>query len=245
MIKEWYKDWFSSKDYLDVYRHRNSEDTQRLVNLILSKVDLKLNAKVLDAACGAGRHAIKFAEKGFNVTAFDLSKTLLQIGIDESRNRNVSIDFQNSDIRTFTSNFKFDLILSLFTSFGYFETDEENFIFPKNAYYMLNENGYYILDFLNKKFVEQNLVKESERKINEKEIVENRFIKNDRVVKRISIREDNENNEYIESVKLYSYDQLEEKFMSVGYNVVNVFGDYFGNPFNNESSERCIIFFQK
>ncbi len=124
-----------------------------LVNLILSKVDLKLNAKVLDAACGAGRHAIKFAEKGFNVTAFDLSKTLLQIGIDEARNRNISIDFQNSDIRTFTSNFKFDLILSLFTSFGYFETDEENFIFPKNAYNMLNENGHYILDYLNKNFV--------------------------------------------------------------------------------------------
>jgi cyclopropane fatty-acyl-phospholipid synthase-like methyltransferase len=245
MIKEWYKDWFSSKDYLDVYRHRNSEDTERLVNLILSKVALNPNAKVLDAACGAGRHAIKFAEKGFNVTAFDLSKTLLQIGINEARSRNVSIDFQNSDIRTFASNLKFDLVLSLFTSFGYFESDDENFIFPQNAYYMLNNNGYYILDYFNKNYVEENLVEESERKVNQKEILENRFIENDRVIKRISIREENQNNEYVESVKLYSFEQLEERFESIGYNTVNVFGDYLGNPFKNESSEICIIFFQK
>ena len=245
MIKEWYKDWFSSKDYLDVYRHRNSEDTERLVNLIISTANPKPEAEILDAACGAGRHAIKFAKKGFSVTAFDLSKTLLQIGIDESKTHDFSIDFLNSDIRTFKTDKKFDLVLSLFTSFGYFESDEENFIFPQNAYKMMNEKGYYVLDYFNKNFVEQNLVEESERKVNQKEILENRFIENDRVIKRISIREENQNNEYVESVKLYSFEQLEERFKFIGYKVVNVFGDYLGNPFNNENSERCIIFFQK
>ena len=107
------------------------------------------------------------------------------------------------------------------------------------------KNGYYVLDYFNKNFVEQNLVEESERKVNEKEILENRFIENDRVIKRISIREENQNNEYVESVKLYSFEQLEERFKTIGYKVINVFGDYLGNPFNNESSERCIIFFQK
>lgn len=245
MNKEWYKDWFSSKNYLDVYRHRNLEDTERLVSLILLNAKPKPAAKVLDAACGAGRHAIQFAKKGFIVTAFDLSKALLQIGINEAENQKNSVKFLNSDIRTFNTDQKFDLVLSLFTSFGYFESDEENLIFPKNAYDMLNENGYYILDYFNKNFVEQNLVEESKRKVKGKEIVENRFIEKDRVIKRISIKEENENNEYIESVKLYSYDNLEEKFKSIGYNVVNVFGDYLGNPFNNGSSERCIIFFQK
>ncbi len=245
MIKEWYKDWFSSKDYLDVYRHRNSEDTERLVNLILSNVNPKPDAKILDAACGAGRHAIMLAKRGFNVTAFDLSKTLLEIGIDQSKNQNLTINFLNSDIRTFATDEKYDLVLSLFTSFGYFESDDENFIFPQNAYNMMNENGYYVLDYFNKNFVEQNLIEESERKVNEKEIIENRFIENDRVIKRISIKEENKNNEYIESVKLYSFEQLEERFKSIGYKVFKVYGDYLGNLFNNESSERCIIFFQK
>ena len=245
MIKEWYKDWFSSKDYLDVYRHRNSEDTERLVNLITSTVNPEPDAEILDAACGAGRHAIKFAKKGFNVTAFDLSETLLQIGVDEAKQHNVSIDFLNSDIRTFMTDTKFDLVLSLFTSFGYFESDDENFIFPKNAFNMMKHKGYYVLDYFNKNFVEHNLVEESERKVNEKEIVENRFIENDRVIKRISIREENQNNEYVESVKLYSLEQIEERFKSIGFKTVNVFGDYLGNPFKNESSERCIIFFQK
>ena len=82
---------------------------------------------------------LSLLKKGFSVTAFDLSKTLLQIGIDEAKNQNVSIDFLNSDIRTFTTDMKFDLVLSLFTSFGYFKSDEENFIFPQNAYKMMNE----------------------------------------------------------------------------------------------------------
>ncbi len=55
MKNDWFKDWFASEDYLDVYSHRNSEDTENVVNLIFSHTNLDEGAKVLDAACGAGR----------------------------------------------------------------------------------------------------------------------------------------------------------------------------------------------
>jgi len=245
MEKEWYKDWFASKDYLDVYRHRNSEDTENLIKLVLSNIIINDGASILDAACGAGRHSIKFAQKGFDVTGFDLSGTLLQIAIDEAEKRKIKINFQISDLRTFNSNIKFDLILSLFTSFGYFNTDEENFAFVRNAFQMLNENGYYVLDYLNKNYLEANLIEYTERKVDGKKIMEDRTIIDGRVVKKISIRKENQNDEYLESVKLYTADELINKFSNIGFKNNKMFGDYLGHNFNIETSERCIIIFQK
>jgi 2-polyprenyl-3-methyl-5-hydroxy-6-metoxy-1,4-benzoquinol methylase len=245
MNKEWYKNWFSSEDYLDVYRHRNANDTENLVNLILSSIDINNSDSILDAACGAGRHSIKFAEKGFQVTGFDLSETLLDIAVFESSKRDLQINFQNSDLRHFYSKEKFDLVLSLFTSFGYFNSDEENFLFVQNAYEMLNKNGYYVLDYLNQEFLKENLVNKTEKIVDGKEILENRYISDGRVNKKITIKKGNEISEYLESVKLYSYSELAEKFGDLGFKVVKVFGDYLGHNYQNESSERCIIIFQK
>lgn len=245
MHTDWFKDWFSSKDYLDVYQHRDEKDANEIIALILSQINLPLNSAVLDAACGAGRHAMKLAELGYEVTAFDLSKTLLSIAKIEANKKNLKINFVSSDLREFSSNVKFDLVLSLFTSFGYFKSDEENFLFVNNAYKMLNQNGFYVLDFLNKYFVEQNLITISEKEVGDKIIIENRNIQNGRVVKEIKIVNQNEEHNYIESVKLYSYNELKENFSQIGFKVKNIFGDYTGNEFNPEKSERCIIIFQK
>lgn len=245
MEKNWYKEWFASEDYLDVYRHRNDEDTDKLISLILGNIKLEQNSKVLDAACGAGRYSIKFAERGFKVTGFDLSDTLLQLAVKEAEARNLDINFLRKDLREFKFKDKFDLIVSLFTSFGYFNTDEENFIFVENAYDMLNSGGYYVLDYLNKTFLENNLIKNSEKIIGGKEIIENRSINNGRVLKRITIRKNGHKEEFLESVKLYSQEDLSEKFSKIGFKAVKVFGDYEGNSFNSEKSERCIIIFQK
>jgi len=245
MEKAWYKEWFASEDYLDVYRHRNSADTDSLIELILSNTQPDKKSKILDAACGAGRHSIKFAEKGFNVTGFDLSTTLLNIAISHANKRNLKIDFINSDLRSFYSNKKFDLVLSLFTSFGYFNSDTENFEFVKNAHKMLIDDGYYVLDYFNKKFLENNLIQDTKRIVGKKEIIENRKIIDGRIVKRIKIISEENNHDYVESVKLYSYDELVKNFMSIGYKVIKAFGDYLGSNFENENSERCIIIFQK
>ena len=245
MIKEWYKDWFASKDYLAVYKHRNLEDTEKLVKLIISNIHISGDASVLDAACGAGRYSIKFSELGYSVTAFDLSSTLLDIAKSEAEIRNCKINFQLADIREFFTTEKFDLVLSLFTSFGYFDSDEENFIFINNAYNMLNKNGYYVLDYLNKDYLENNLVGNTEKNIEDKKIFESREIRNNRVEKKITIVNENDSSEYLESVKLYSYSQLVDKFNSIGFKEIKVFGDYEGNEYQSKTSERCIIIFQK
>ena len=245
MKKDWFEKWFASEDYLDVYRHRNDDDSNKIISLILSNVELEPGSKVLDAACGAGRHSIKFAEKGFDVHGFDLSETLLNIATKEARAKGLNIEFTHADKRYFETDRKFDLIVSLFTSFGYFHSDEENFAFPRNAFHMLNENGYYVLDYLNKIYLENNLVEFSNKTISDKEIQESRRIAEDRIEKKIEIKKNGERREFIESVKLYSAEALMSEFTIIGYKALKLFGDYDGNIFDPQKSERCIIIFKK
>lgn len=245
MSKEWFKDWFSSKEYLEVYKHRNSEDAERLLELILNNISIEPDAKILDAACGAGRHSIYLAEKGFNVTGFDLSSTLLKIANENSKHLKLDVNFINSDIRQFSSKTNFDLIVNLFTSFGYFDSDEENFAFPSNAFDILDESGYFVLDFLNKNYVIKTLVHESEKRIGNKIITEKRKIEKGRVVKKIIINEDNKKAEFFESVKLYSSKEILERFLQIGFKAKIIFGNYLGDKFLENESERFIVIFQK
>lgn len=245
MNKEWFYKWFSSEDYLNVYQHRNDEDAEKLINLILREINIKNNSCVLDAACGAGRHSILFAKKDFKVTGFDLSETLLNFAKAEAIKFGLNITFQKSDIRNFFIDTKFDLIVNLFTSFGYFSSDEENFAFIKNAFKMLNKGGFFVLDFFNKEFLIQNLVSDSQKKINGRTIIEYREISENRVIKKIQIKKESVINEYIESVRLYDKDEILNKFSDIGFSVSKIFGDYNGKKYDTKNSQRLIIIFTK
>ena len=90
-MSEWFEVWFNTDEYLDVYQHRNEADANALVQLILKNVNLDRNASVLDLACGAGRHSILFAKRGFKVTAVDLSDNLLRVAKKSAEKNKVSI----------------------------------------------------------------------------------------------------------------------------------------------------------
>ncbi len=244
-MKEWFKEWFSSAEYLKVYFHRNEKDALNLLDTILGTINIPTDSHILDAACGAGRHSIILAEKGYNVTAFDLSKTLLDIGEFELKENNFNVDFVRGDLRTICLKANFNLVLSLFTSFGYFEEDTENFRFPEKSYSMLKDGGYFVLDYLNSNFLIKNLIPETVKNIDGHEIIERRYLKDKRVNKEITIYGPEEQNSYLESVKLYTREEIVENFRNIGFRPVNYFGDYLGSEFNVDSSERLIIIFRK
>ena len=100
-------------------------------------------------------------------------------------------------------------------------------------------------DYLNKNYLENNLIKNTVKTFEDKKIVENRKIIDGRVNKVIKIKREKDIEEYFESVKLYTYTELIDKFSQIGFNEYHVYGDYFGSNYNEESSERCIIIFQK
>jgi len=245
MKSEWFKDWFNTQEYLNVYQHRNESDAEEHLKLILENIEIPNGAKILDMACGAGRHAIILARKNFNVTAVDLSENLISISRQSAQNDNLNINFVQSDIRNFNSNNKFDLVINLFTSFGYFESDEENFSVIKKAYNHLVEGGYFVLDFFNSKFLQQNLIEFSEENLDNAEIHQYRKIKDNRVTKKIVITKDGNLSTYEESVRMFTKDELVNAIQNIGFDIYKTFGDFLGSEFDNVSSPRLILICKK
>jgi len=244
-MAEWFEEWFNTEEYLNVYRHRNDAEAEQLVNLILANVDLEQNADVIDLACGTGRHSILFAERGFNVTAVDLSEKLLSVARLNAESLGLQINFVTADLRNFCITSKFELAVNLFTSFGYFESDVENFSLFNDAFDLLKDDGYFVIDYFNANYIRKNLIPHSEDIINGKKIIQDRKILGDRVIKDIVVAKNGTRRNYRESVRMYSDSELKAGLEKSGLRIIKTFGDFKGSRFDLNSSSRIIIISSK
>ena len=244
-MEKWYEDWFESTEYLNVYSHREVNDAKNLLKLIKDNLVLPENPIILDTACGSGRFSNYLVEKGFDVTSFDLSSQLLKTAKHNSNHLSSTPKYVRADMRHLPFNSSFDLVLNMFTSFGYFKNDKENFSFILNVAKLLSEKGYFIFDFLNKDYVMKNIIPFSKKRFSNKIIFEERKIINDRVEKTITIQSNSKSKIFHESVQLYSREELISKFKIFGLKVYKIFGDYLGSEFDKFNSDRLIIIFRK
>ena len=244
-MSEWFEDWFSTEEYLYVYRHRNNDDAVDLFNLILKNIEIEPGAKVLDLACGAGRHSILFAKNGYDVTSVDLSENLLNVARKSAEELMLNINIIKSDLRLLNLADRFQLIINLFTSFGYFEQDFENEKIIKIVEQQLNENAYFVLDFFNVVHLKKNLIPISYDKIEEAIIRQERTFDQGRIVKKITVIKKNSERSYFESVRAYSKSELSSMILKNGLKIIKIFGDYSGNAFDEDNSSRIIIIAQK
>ncbi len=240
-MAEWFEEWFNTEEYLNVYRHRNDAEAEQLVELIIANTDLRQKADVIDLACGTGRHSILFAERGFNVTAVDLSENLLSVARASAESLGLEINFVTADLRNFCITSKFDLAVNLFTSFGYFESDAENFSLFTDASDLLKDEGYFVIDYFNADYIRKNLVPHSESIINGKKIIQERKIQGDRVIKEITVAKNGTRRSYRESVRMYSESELKAGLEKSGLRIIKTFGDFNGSRFDLNSSSRIII----
>jgi SAM-dependent methyltransferase len=241
---DWYKEWFNDEEYLSVYSHRDNAEAQKLIDLILQVNKPFQKSKILDLACGNGRHSIELAKKGFCITGVDLSEMLLN---EAKKNRDLlglKIDFIQADMRNLNIFEYFDGAINLFTSFGYFEEDIDNEKVIAQISNSLKNNGWFVIDFFNSNFILNNFTPMDKRVSGNLEILQNREIRNNRIIKTISIIKDGIQKNYLESVRLYKLENFEIFFKSHSLTITHVFGDYNGSDYT-ENSERMIIFGRK
>lgn len=244
----WYKKWFSNKFYLELYQHRDEEDARWMINLLQRSISVNTRSKVLDIACGSGRHSLELARRGFDVTGFDLSEFLIKEakkGLKESVEKDLKVKFLIKDMRYFNFNGSFDIAVNIFTSFGYFDNDEENFSVIKNVSDSLKKGGYFVFDFINKNYLEKNIVPNSVSRKGEFTIKQKRRIENGFVIKEISIKKGKELLEFNEVLRLYTLNEFKKVFESYKLHILHTYGDYFGNKFNLNKSQRLIIIAKK
>ena len=237
---EWFADWFNSSYYKILYQNRDEKEAEQFLN-VLQKF-LKKDEKILDVACGNGRHSIYLNSLGYNITGIDLSEKSITSAKQKSNNK---ITFDIWDMRKTYKKEYFDVVLNLFTSFGYFESDYENFKAIKSISSNLKENGILILDFFNSKKVISELVEIEQKTLSGIEFNINRKIEEGFILKNIKFEDNGKKFEFTEKVKALNYSDFYKIFDSIKLEITNKFGDYQLNKFDPKRSDRLILIAKK
>jgi len=242
--KDWFASWFDSPFYHKLYRHRDEHEAKTFMDNLIDFLALPEGSTILDLACGRGRHSIYLNSKGYDVTGVDLSRQSIKFA---KKFENQHLKFIRHDMREICHNAHFDAVLNMFTSFGYFATQEEDLKVVKSARCNLKTGGRLVIDFLNSYRVRKEMVETDIRTI-ESEGVMFRTAKKldgDFIVKNIDFDYDGEHYHFEERVRALHLEDFSGYFAKANLKQVALFGDYALNPFQEEESERMIFVVEK
>ena len=237
MKTEWFESWFG-KEYVALYPHRDEAEAEDAVDLIETPIGHVEVRRVLDLACGAGRHSRVLAKRWWTA-GLDLSETLLRLAKEEGPDEG---EYVRGDMRVLPfQDDAFDLVVNLFTSFGYFQDDASHIEVVQEVARVTSPGGMFVLDFLNTRHLRETLVPYDEREIGGKVVEQRREISEDGrfVIKHICIR--NESREFTERVRLFNPDELRDMMEDAGFFITSTYGNYDGSLVT-PSSPRAIIF---
>ncbi|MAI82766.1 MAG: SAM-dependent methyltransferase [Flavobacteriales bacterium] len=232
--------WFDTTYYSLLYKNRSESEAQLFIDNILNKINIKTKSKVLDLACGLGRHSKYLEKKGFNVVGIDNSKRNILIA---KKNENKNLKFINQEM-TKNINTKFDAVFNFFTSFGYLD-HKYNYDTVENISKNLNSGGLFIIDFLNHKFIRDNIIHREEKMINNIKFNIHRYIKDDCIYKEISFFDNKNEYNFKEKVMLLDTRDFENYFLKNNLKTINIYGDYKLSDFDIDKSPRLIIISKK
>ena len=232
-------DWFDSDYYHVLYKHRDYNEARNFIDNIIEYLDLKKGSKILDLACGIGRHSIYLDKIGFKVIGTDKSPNNIK---KAKASKNQDISFLQMEMIDDT-NHKYDVIFNLFTSFGYVNHDY-NLKTIKNIERQLKDDGTVIVDFMNTLFVKKNLVIEETKVIDDLSFKIKRKSDGKHIYKEIKL---NDKKDYFfqEKVMDLSLEDFENYLIRYNLKIIKTFGDYNLNEFDIENSERLIMVIKK
>jgi SAM-dependent methyltransferase len=235
--KDWFTDWFNTSYYHILYKERNDTEAQLFMKNITALLDLDKSTHILDLPCGKGRHSVFLNSLGYTVTGADLSENSINLA---KNHKNATLHFEVQDMRA-TFNNKYDAVFNLFTSFGYFEDDEEDLLILKNIKNGLTKDGVFVFDFLNANLVKENLVAKETKIVDAITFNITREISNGFIIKHISFFADGKNHSYTERVKYLDLEKMTFFLEKVGFKIEHTFGDYYLNNFDSKTSNRLIL----
>ncbi|NRS88091.1 SAM-dependent methyltransferase [Flavobacterium sp. 7E] len=236
----WFSSWFDTPYYHILYKDRNYREAQVFMDNLTHYLNLPEKAKVLDLACGKGRHSIYLNQLGFNVLGADLSENSIE---QASKNTNDSLHFEVHDMREPFEE-KYDAIFNLFTSFGYFENDEDNLTTLKAIKESLSEYGFAVIDFMNVTQVINTLVPEETKTVDGIDFHLKRYLKEGHIYKEIDFEDQGRKFHYTEKVRALTLNDFEELMEEAGIFLLDIFGDYKLKKFHKTESERLIMIFK-
>ncbi len=243
-MSNWFASWFDTEYYHQLYNNRDEREAVRFITNILDYLKLPAGSKVLDIACGKGRHAKAISERGYHVIGTDLSPN----SIDEANEmRNENLAFFVQDMREPFRTNEFDAAFNFFTSFGYFDSESDNEHAAAAFVQNLKPGGVLLIDFVNKAHALANIkAKATEVQMRgELKFDIERTFEDGRYLKNITVCEGEQCMRFQESLQSLVLADFERYFLPLGMELKQTFGNYDLEAYDAEQSPRLILLLQK
>jgi len=239
--KDWFESWFDSPYYHVLYQNRDHSEAEEFIEKLLAYLDPPGLSRVLDLACGKGRHSQVLARSGLDVLGADLSPASIEAAKELEMG---NLHFFVHDMRKPLKAPLYNYVFNLFTSFGYFEDRIDNLRVVQAVANGLSDNGFFVIDFLNAEKSINQLIPEEALILDDVFFRIKRYFNGRQIVKEISFTEQGKDYRFEEKVQALTLEDF-ETLLSDHFRIEAVFGDYELSPFEKESSDRLILILRK
>ena len=238
----WFANWFDSPYYHTLYKNRDEREAQVFIDNLIHYLQIPKGSKLIDIACGKGRHAKYFNQKGMDVVGVDLSPNSINTA---KKDENKNLQFLAHDMRENYKEDTFDIVTNLFTSFGYFEDNKDEQKAINAMASNLRKEGLLIIDFMNAKKVIANLALNEQKTIDGIQFDITRKVKDGYILKDIRITDEKKEQQFQEKVKAITLADYSEFITNAGLKIIDIFGNYKLDNFDEEISDRLILICKK
>jgi len=234
---EWFATWFDSPYYHVLYQDRDDQEARQFIERLCAYLHLEKGTKLLDLACGSGRHSRVLHSLGFDVTGVDLSPNSIA---SAKENAPEGLKFYVHDMREQLLE-RYDCVMNLFTSFGYFDSIADNAKALASVYNALADNGTLVIDFMNAEKVIRELKTRQELRKCDILFHIKKEVSNGRIVKTIAFEADGKSHFYQEKVQALDLTDFQQLLENAGFVIQSALGNYQLEPFNALTSDRLIL----
>lgn len=242
MQRKWFQYWFNSPYYHILYQQRNDAEAEFFIDKLTNLLQPNADAKMLDIACGKGRHSIYLNKKGFDVTGIDLSEQSIKYAKQFENNH---LHFLVHDMRRLFYINYFDVALNLFTSFGYFDTEQEHVNALKTFRKCLKADGMLVLDYFNTEKIVRNLNSCESKSLNHIKFNITKNVVDGKIIKKINFEDNGKIYNFEERVQAFSFKDFERMLTKAGLVIDKKFGSYALDDFDECTSDRLILICKK
>jgi SAM-dependent methyltransferase len=241
----WYDGFFEAEGYHRLARADEAERTRDEVDFVLERLELEPGARVLDLACGRGRHSIELARRGFRVTGVDLSPRSLELAHEAVHAAGVEVELVHADMRAIDYDAEFDGALNLFTAFGYFEDEADDRLVLERVARALRPGGGFLLDTLNPLWLARGFRPREWRELDDGTLMlEERAY--DPLSGRVAavwtfVGPDGKRSELRHSIRSYTPAELAGMFRAAGLAVEGAWAEFDGSPLALDSEGHRVI----
>jgi SAM-dependent methyltransferase len=244
-------DWFEDEDFWRllfpfVFPQERLDRAEDEVDSITALAGFE-KGRVLDLCCGPGRHSIALAKRGARVTGVDLSAFLLERAASHALANSVDVEWVHQDMREFIRAGAFELVINVFTSFGYFDDKNDDIKVLENVFKSLETDGKFLIELASKEWLAKVFQPTtSEKLVDGSLLIQCHEIFDDwsRIRNEWIVVRDGRATPFVFHHTVYSAQEMKDRLRLVGFENVRAFGDLSGSAYGTEA-ERLVLLAEK